>query len=133
MTFPNILLIEDNEMNRQVVRDMLAVAGLQIDEASNGPEGLRMLQQTRYDLLLVDLRMPGMSGFDVIREVRSARNEITGTAIIVISGDDGPRLRCDCLEAGADDLLAKPVAMQDLFESIGAVLAKRSKAGELIS
>ena len=82
MTFPNILLIEDNEMNRQVVRDMLAVAGLQIDEASNGPEGLRMLQQTRYDLLLVDLRMPGMSGFDVIREVRSARNEITGTAII---------------------------------------------------
>ena len=133
MTFPNILLIEDNEMNRQVVRDMLAVAGLQIDEASNGPEGLRMLQQTRYDLLLVDLRMPGMSGFDVIREVRSGRNETTGAAIIVISGEYGPRLRCDCLEAGAADLLTKPLAMQDLFESIGAVLAKRSKAGELIS
>ncbi|MEN2786269.1 response regulator [Sphingomonas qilianensis] len=126
------MLIEDNEMNRQVVRDMLAVAGLQIDEASNGPEGLRMLDQKRHDVLLVDLRMPGMDGFDVIQKVRRRRDELSTMAIVVISGDDGLHLRSDCLRAGADDLIAKPVSMQDLFDSIGAVLAKRALLGGLI-
>lgn len=130
MTFPRILLIEDNEMNRQVVRDMLAVAGLQIDEACNGPEGLRMLAETRYDLLLVDLRMPVMDGFAVIREVRNGCDETSSTPIIVVTGDAGSHLKSDCLDAGADDLIAKPVVMQDLFESIGVALARRALSGD---
>jgi two-component system response regulator QseB len=126
MTTPKVLLIEDDAMNRLVLRDMFAVAGLQIDEASGAAEGLRLIDHHSYDLLLVDLRMPGIDGFSVMEAVRSRSDEKCTTPIIVVSGETGPDLRSNCMKAGASDLITKPVAMQALFESIGAVFAKRT-------
>lgn len=133
MSAIRVLLIEDNAMNRQVVRDMFAVADMQIDEAASGAEGLQKIDRHRYDVLLVDLRMPGIDGFEVMRQVRSRLDDRSTTPIIVISGEVGPHLRTDCLTAGADDVLAKPVAMQQLFESIGVVLGRRAKLDGLIT
>jgi two-component system response regulator QseB len=126
MTTPKVLLIEDDAMNRLVLRDMFAVAGLQIDEAAGGAEGLQLIEQNSYDLLLVDLRMPGIDGFSVMEAVRSRPDDKCTTPIIVVSGEAGPELRSSCMKAGANDQITKPVAMQVLFESIGAVLAKRT-------
>lgn len=119
-------------MNRRVVKDMLRVAGARMTEAENGAEGLALLDVGAYDILLVDLRMPGMDGATVIGHVRARLDDKANTPIIVVTADTAPDLRENCLAAGADDVLFKPVAMNALFDSMGVVLAKRASEGGLI-
>ena len=128
----NILFIEDDRMNRRVVKDMLDVAGATMAEAESGEEGLAMLGARRFDLLLVDLRMPGMDGMEVIRHVRARHDEKAATPVIVVTADTADDLREQCLAAGADDVLFKPVAMEALFDAMGRLLAKQAGEGGLI-
>ena len=119
----NVLFIEDDRMNRRVVRDMLDVAGAEMTEAESAEEGLVLIEEHEFDMLLVDLRMPGMDGITAIRHIR-ARGDVKGKVpIIVVTADTGADLRERCMVAGADDVLFKPVAMDALFDSIGRVLA----------
>ncbi|AXJ96329.1 MULTISPECIES: response regulator [unclassified Sphingomonas] len=120
----NVLFIEDDRMNRRVVRDMLDVAGATMDEAESAEEGLRKLTAQPYDMLLVDLRMPGMDGITAIRHVRARDDDRAAVPIIVITADTALDLRERCLEAGADEVLFKPVAMDALFEAMGRILAR---------
>ena len=119
-------------MNRRVVKDMLDVAGAVMTEAESGEAGLALLDSNGYDILLLDLRMPGMDGTEVIARVRALPDEKANTPIIIVTADAAPNLREECLEAGADDVLFKPVAMTELFDSMGLVLAKRAGEGGLI-
>lgn len=119
----NVLFIEDDRMNRRVVRDMLDVAGAQMTEAESAEEGLRLIGAHDFDLLLVDLRMPGMDGITAITHIR-ARDDAKGRVpIIVVTADTAIDLRERCLAAGADDVIFKPVAMDTLFDVMGRVLA----------
>lgn len=127
-----VLFIEDDRMNRRVVKDMLDVAGAVMTEAESGEEGLELLDANEYDILLVDLRMPGMDGMTAIRHVRARGDAKAGVPVIVVTADTAPDLRERCLEAGADDVLFKPVAMEALFDSMGRVLAKVAGQGGLI-
>ncbi len=120
----NVLFIEDDRMNRRVVRDMLDVAGATMDEAESAEEGLRKLTAQPYDMLLVDLRMPGMDGITAIRHVRARDDDRAAVPIIVITADTALDLRERCLDAGADEVLFKPVAMDALFEAMGRILAR---------
>ena len=128
----NVLFIEDDRMNRRVVKDMLDVAGATMAEAESGEEGLAMLDGRRFDLLLVDLRMPGMDGMQVIRHVRARPDAKAATPGIVVTADTADDLREQCLAAGADDVLFKPVAMEALFDAMGRLLAKQAGEGGLI-
>ena len=120
----NILFIEDDRMNRRVVRDMLDVAGATMMEAESAELGLATLDAQDFDMLLIDLRMPGMDGITAIRHIR-ARDDAKGTVpIIVITADTALDLRERCLAAGADEVLFKPVAMDALFEAMGRILAR---------
>ena len=110
-------------MNRRVVRDMLDVAGVAMDEAESAEVGLGLLDRQRYDLLLVDLRMPGMDGITAIGHIRARSDWAARVPIIVVTADAAVDLRDRCLAAGADDVLFKPVAMDALFEMIGRLLA----------
>jgi CheY-like chemotaxis protein len=118
-----VLFIEDDRMNRRVVRDMLDVAGVTMDEAENAEVGLGLLDHQRYDLLLVDLRMPGMDGITAIHHIRGRDDWAARVPVIVITADAALDLRDRCLAAGADDVLFKPVAMDALFETMGRLLA----------
>jgi CheY-like chemotaxis protein len=120
-----VLFIEDDRMNRRVVRDMLGVAGVEMDEAESAEAGLAMLDGVRYDMLLVDLRMPGMDGITAIGHVRARGDEVARVPIIVITADTAIDLRERCLAGGADEVLFKPVAMDALFEAMGRLLAER--------
>ncbi|RYE02991.1 MAG: response regulator [Sphingomonadales bacterium] len=121
----NILFIEDDPMNRRVVKDMLDVAGATMAEAAWAEEGLAMIDEDTFDVVLVDLRMPGTDGFETIRRIR-ARGDAKGELpIIVVTAETALDLRDRCLALGADDVLFKPVAMDSLFDSIGRVLAIR--------
>ena len=124
-----VLFIEDDRMNRRVVKDMLDVAGAVMDEADSAESGLRKLEENQYDMLLVDLRMPGMDGITAIQHIRARPDAKARLPIIVVTADTAVDLRDRCLAAGADDVLFKPVAMDALFESMGRLLARDEDGG----
>lgn len=112
------LYIEDDPINRVVVRDMLGVVGISYDEGIDGPDGLAKLESGEFDIILLDLRMPGMDGLEVTRQIRARSDAKAGIPIVVITADTGPGIQQDCHIAGAQDLLLKPVAMQPLLDTI---------------
>lgn len=120
----NVLFIEDDRMNRRVVRDMLDVAGATMVEAESAEEGLKLIDAEAFDLILVDLRMPGMDGATAIGHVRARADAKAALPIIVVTADTAADLRDRCLAAGADDVLFKPVAMDSLFDAIGRLMAR---------
>ncbi|KQT32934.1 response regulator [Sphingomonas sp. Leaf412] len=120
-----VLFIEDDRMNRRVVRDMLDVAGASMVEAESAEDGLQLIDRNDdLDMLLVDLRMPGMDGMTAIRHIRARNDAKARLPIIVVTADTALDLRERCIEAGADDVIFKPVAMDALFEAMGRLLAR---------
>ncbi len=127
-----VLAIEDDALNRRVVRDMLSVAGVGMDEADSAEGGLRMIDRHDFDVILMDLRMPGMDGLEAIGRIRARPDAKSNLPIIVITADAATDLRARCLARGADDLLLKPVAMEGLFDAIGRVIAARGASAGLV-
>jgi CheY-like chemotaxis protein len=127
-----ILFVEDDQMNRRVVRDMLGVAGLDMSEASQAEAGLRMIDDNEYDLVLMDLRMPGMDGLTAIRSIRARGDAKATLPIIVVTADMAANIRDTCLDAGADDVILKPVAMDRLFDAIGRMVASRGDSAMVL-
>jgi len=126
-----VLFVEDSEINRRVVKEMLRAGGVDMAEAEDGQTGLDMVEAFDYDLILMDLRMPGMDGITAIRHIRARSDAKANLPIIVVTADAGATIEADCKAAGADDLVLKPVSMTMLFEAIGSLIAKRS-AGEVL-
>lgn len=124
-----ILFVEDDAMNRRVVQDMLDVAGAQMTGADSGERGLELLDAQDFDVVLMDLRMPGMDGMTAIAHIRARADDKAALPVIVITADTAPNLRDECLADGADEVLFKPVAMDSLFDAIGRLLA--AKGGSL--
>lgn len=125
----DVLFIEDDRMNRRVVRDMLDVAGASMSEAEDAEQGLVEIDRHDFTIVLIDLRMPGMDGITAIRHIRARGDAKAAVPIIVVTADAAVDLRERCLAAGADDVIFKPVAMDALFESMGRVLAQRDDGG----
>ncbi len=129
----NVLFIEDDRMNRRVVKDMLDVAGVSMVEAESAERGLEILDDQEFAIILVDLRMPGMDGITAIEHIRKRGDSKAQTPIIVVTADIAPDLRERCLAAGADDVIFKPVAMDSLFDAMGMILARDAEGGGLIA
>ncbi len=127
-----VLFVEDDAMNRRVVRDMLSVADVTMAEAEDGATGLRMIEENDYDMVLMDLRMPGMDGRTAIRHIRARTDAKANLAIVVVTADTSLNMRAECLLAGANDVLMKPVAMKDLFDAMGRVIAERSNGLDMV-
>ena len=125
-----VLFVEDDPMNRQVVRDMLSVAGAEMAEAEDAETGLKMIDDEDYAIILMDLRMPGMDGFEAIRRIRARGDKKSTSAIIVVTADTAVDLREKCLAEGADDVILKPVAMNALFDAIGRMLIRGDGEGD---
>jgi CheY-like chemotaxis protein len=120
----NILFVEDDAMNRRVVRDMLTVAGATMDEAPDAETGLRMIDEGDYDIVLMDLRMPGMDGLTAIGHIRARADEKATIPVIVVTADTALDICRDCIDQGADEVILKPVAMNKLFDAIGRLIAR---------
>ena len=118
-------------MNRRVVKDMLDVAGATMTEAESAEEGLRLIDEHDYAMILVDLRMPGMDGLTAIGHIRRRSDAKARVPIIVVTADAAVDLREQCLAAGADEVLFKPVAMDALFDAMGRILARGSDGGTI--
>jgi len=110
------LLAEDNPVNQYVVKAMLDKLGISVDVVSNGHEAILALARRRYDILLLDLQMPLLDGFETIRLVRSNTNANFNRTIpaIAVTADAFSETRSDCIQAGMNDCLVKPFRMHDL-------------------
>ena len=128
-----VLFVEDSEVNRRVVKEMLRAGGIEMSEAEDGAVGLQMIEANDYDLILMDLRMPGMDGITAIRHLRARADDKASLPVIVVTADAGPTIDADCKAAGADDVLRKPVSMAVLFDAIGAVLAQRGDSAVMLT
>jgi len=121
-----ILLVEDIELNRTLTLAMLAEFGCSADIAVDGEESLKCVEAHSYDLILMDLRMPHMNGFDATREIR--RREQAKTAppvqICALTANLMPQDQAACFAAGMNDILAKPLRR----EMLGAALARAAAA-----
>ena len=127
MSALNVLFIEDDRMNRRVVRDMLDVAGATMVEAESAEIWLDLIDRDDFDMILVDLRMPGMDGITAIGHIRARRDAKAQLPVIVVTADTAPDLRDRCIAAGANDVLFKPVAMDQLFQAMGRLLAENEE------
>ena len=123
-----VLFVEDDAMNRRVVKDMLTIVGVEMSEAADAETGLLMINDAHYDVVLMDLRMPGMDGLTAIRHVRARTDAKSRVPIIVITADAASDLRDTCLAGGADEVLSKPVAMNALFDALGEAIADSDDA-----
>jgi CheY-like chemotaxis protein len=128
-----VLFVEDSEINRRILREMLAAAGIEMAEAEDGAAGLRMIAEHDYDLILMDLRMPGMDGLTAIRHLRARDDAKAGLPVIVITADAGANIEADCRAAGADDVILKPVSMPTLYDAIGRTLARGGEAAVMLT
>ena len=123
-----VLYVEDSEVNRRIVREMLAAGGVEMDEAEDGQVGLERIAANDYDLILMDLRMPQMDGLSALKALRAQDDAKAGLPVIVLTADVGAGMHEDCLAAGADEVLAKPVSMPELYDAIGRAIAKGGEA-----
>lgn len=123
----HVLFIEDDAMNRRVVRDMLQVVGADMSEAEDAETGLRMIDDDNYNVVLMDLRMPGMDGMTAIQQIRSRFDTKSDLPIIVVTADTALDIREHCLAGGADDVILKPVSMKQLFAAMGKLIVRAEK------
>lgn len=119
-----VLYVEDDAINRRVVREMLRVGGVEMAEAEDGYAGLAMIEAGDYDLILMDLRMPGMDGITAIRHLRARTDDKAALPVVVVTADDGPSVDAECLAAGADGVLRKPVSIARLLDMAAAAVAR---------
>jgi CheY-like chemotaxis protein len=122
-----VLCIDDDELNRRVVESMLAVAGAEMIEASDGATGLQLIESADFDAVILDLRMPDLDGIAVARRIRARDDARSTLPIVIVTADMGAHVRAECLSAGADEVIHKPVVMSALFEVLGRALAKRAR------
>ena len=122
---PKVLVAEDNEDNQLLIELLLKKKGADITIVANGKEALEQLDRTRFDLVLMDLEMPVMGGFDAVAALRQ-REKGTGrrVPVIALSAHALVGHRDKCLAAGMDDYLTKPIAPDMLYAAMDAYAAK---------
>jgi DNA-binding response OmpR family regulator len=115
-----VLVVEDDEGIRDMLKYNLTAAGFSVQEASDGASGLRTARTARPDLILLDLMLPGMSGFDFCRALRKSSR----VPIIMITAKDAEVDKIVGLELGADDYITKPFSVREVLARVNAVLRR---------
>jgi signal transduction histidine kinase/ActR/RegA family two-component response regulator len=115
-----VLVAEDNRINALVVRRLLEAQGVVVDVVADGQQALSAWEQRRYDLVLLDLHMPGMGGIATVTRIRAAeaRDSLAPTQVVALTADAFEETRRTCLAAGFDSFLTKPLDRQELARLI---------------
>ena len=122
-----VLIVEDNPNNRMIMRDMMEVQGHKTLEAVDGPAGLAMALEHRPDLILMDVQLPGMDGYEVTRRLK-AQGGTKGIPIIAVTSFAMKGEEDRAREAGCDAYLSKPIDIHKLVETVkGFLNAKDAK------
>jgi CheY-like chemotaxis protein len=120
----NVLVAEDNPVNRELLRELLEAQGYNVIEAADGQEALRMIEVKHPDCLLLDIGMPVVDGFAVIRKIRENPRFAT-LAVLAITAYAMQSDREKIINAGFDGYLSKPINKRDLANEIERLLRER--------
>lgn len=116
-----ILIVEDEAAMRTGLTDNLEVEGYEIDDAEDGNIGLEKITNNKYDLIILDVMIPGISGFDVCKKVRASGN-LTPIILLTAKGEEIDKVLG--LELGADDYITKPFSLRELLARVKAILRR---------
>jgi two-component system copper resistance phosphate regulon response regulator CusR len=122
-----ILLIEDQKKTVAFLSRGLREAGFSVDAASDGESGLALAQQTKYDLIILDVMLPQKDGWAVLAELRASGR---ATPVLFLTARDSVRDRVKGLDLGADDYLVKPFAFSELLARVHSLLRRTPARGE---
>jgi two-component system KDP operon response regulator KdpE len=129
----SVLVVDDEPALRKTIRASLAASGFTVEEAGTGGEAVGAVQRRPFDLVLLDVNMPGMSGIEACRQIRAFFPRM---GIIMVTVRDAEEDKVRALEAGADDYVTKPFRFRELIARLGAVLRRtqvdREKASGLL-
>jgi PAS domain S-box-containing protein len=120
-----ILLVEDNDANRRVVRLMLTELGLEADEAASGLEAVERARRRHYDVILMDVQMPGIDGLEATRRIRTEQRG-TPSIILALTANVMESDEARCREAGMNGYLSKPLRLNTLEATLGSLVSPRS-------
>ena len=119
----SLLLVEDDEINSKVVSELLEKEGYRVTTASGGQEAINTIEKTCFDLVLMDLHMPGMDGLQATKQIRNLQNGHTeGIKIIAFTGDIINTVEDECLKAGMDGIISKPIQLEILNSTIASII-----------
>lgn len=118
-----VLLVEDDLTAARGISLMLKSGGTVVDEADTGEEALELVRHYDYDIVVLDLMLPDMEGYDVVRRMRAARIDVP---VLILSGLSRPQAKVKGLGAGADDFITKPFDKAELIARMQAIV-RRSK------
>jgi two-component system KDP operon response regulator KdpE len=126
MTQQNILVVDDEAPMRRLLSSNLRASGYAVRSAADGSEALKLLEEHPFDLLLLDINIPGPNGLQVLAQARRA----TGVPVIMVSGRGRERDKVEALDLGADDYLSKPFGVGELLARVNALL-RRATGGPI--
>jgi two-component system, OmpR family, KDP operon response regulator KdpE len=132
----NVLVVDDEASLRKALRTSLVASGFSVEEARSGEEALDAIREHSFDLVLLDINMPGLNGFDACQRIRSLSPQ---AGIVMVTVKDLEEDKVRALEAGADDYVTKPFRLRELTARLRAVLRRtrpqanveRVRAGDL--
>ena len=126
MSEGHILIVDDEPQIRRVMRTTLVTHGYEVTDARSGDEAVEIFRPDKYDLVLLDMNMPGMTGVEACRAIRVGSD----VAIIMLTVRNSQKDKVDALDAGADDYVTKPFSMPELLARIRAALRRAAVSAE---
>ena len=127
---PRILVVDDTPQNVKLLGDVLGINGYEVTAAASGTEALERIAQQKPDLVLLDVVMPGMSGYDVCRRIRDMPATAT-LPVVMVTALDPATERIKGIEAGADDFVTKPINQPELLARVRSLLRIKSLYDQL--
>lgn len=124
-----ILVVDDDEINRMIVKLLMEIRGHSVVEADSGAQALEMLPHSEADVVLMDLEMPGMDGFETTRRIRSEMGPLSQLPIVALSAHNSPRDHLHCEQVGMDGFVEKPFNVGQTEDVLHQVLRGRSSEG----
>lgn len=121
-----ILIVEDNMINLLLLKTLLLKKGYSIITSTNGKEAVDLLSSATPDIILMDINMPVMNGYEASIAIRNSDSRINSIPIIAVTAEMHPDTRVKCIEAGMNDYVPKPIDMDELIESIKKFVKKTS-------
>ena len=121
-----ILIIEDNEINRTLVRDVLQFKGYQTLESQTAEEGIRLAREQKPALILMDFHLPAMNGIEAFKALR-ADAATSSIPVIAVTASAMPEDRQKILAAGFDGMQTKPIHVQEFLETVEQTLKKSAR------
>ena len=112
-----VLIVEDNEKNMKLARDILQAKGYQTVEAETGEEGVKLAKERKPDLVLMDIQLPGINGIEAFKQIR-ADTKTKSIPVIALTASVTPTDRSQITAAGFDAFISKPISLKEFVETV---------------